>query len=293
MSWQQIVCQTSLTFQDIIVETLEAADAVSITWQDAKDDPILEPRPGEMRLWDALVITALYEEETDLTALLLTLETQKAAWNIQSLKVETVEDQVWERAWMDSFQPMCFGKRLWIYPSWHEIPNDDSVKLLLDPGLAFGTGTHPTTALCLEWLDGQDLKGKEVLDFGCGSGILAIAALKLGAKHAVGTDIDPQALQATHDNAERNSIDLAQLYTCYPDALPAQTYDIVMANILAGPLVELASTLLAALRPGGQLVLSGILAEQAQTIADTYKPALAMIDITQKEDWIRVTGTLR
>jgi ribosomal protein L11 methyltransferase len=293
MSWQQIVCQTSLHFQDIIVETMEAADAVSITWQDAEDDPILEPRPGEMRLWDALVITALYEEETDLTALLLTLEAQKAAWNIQSLKVETVEDQVWERAWMDSFQPMCFGKRLWIYPSWHEIPDDDSVKLLLDPGLAFGTGTHPTTALCLEWLDGQELNGKAVLDFGCGSGILAIAALKLGARHAVGTDIDPQALQATHDNAERNAIDMAQLHTCYPEALPTQTYDIVMANILAGPLVELAPTLLAALRPRGQLVLSGILAEQAQAIADTYKPALATLDVTQKEDWIRVTGTLR
>lgn len=293
MSWQQLICHATSHFQDAIVEHMEAADAVSITWQDAEDDPILEPRPGEMRLWNNLVVTALYEENTDLTELLLLLENHKTDWQIETVLLETVEDQPWERAWMDSFHPMCFGKRLWIYPSWHEIPADDSVKLLLDPGLAFGTGTHPTTALCLEWLDGQDMAGMEVLDYGCGSGILAIAALKLGAKHAVGTDIDPQALLATHDNAERNSINAAQLHTCYPKQLPQQTWDVVMANILAGPLVELAPALLAALRPGGKLVLSGILAEQSAAIQDTYQSALTDFSITQKDDWIRVTGIRR
>ncbi len=290
MSWQQLVCQTTSVYQDIIVHTLETASAVSITWQDAEDDPILEPRPGEMRLWDNLVITALYEESTDLTALLLQLESHKTDWQIQSLVLETVEDQPWERAWMDSFKPMCFGQRLWIYPSWHELPQDNSVKLLLDPGLAFGTGTHPTTALCLEWLDGQDLTGKDVLDFGCGSGILAIAALKLGANYAVATDIDPQALQATVDNAERNTIPSAQLHTCLPEDLPERTYDVVMANILAGPLVELAPTLLAALRPGGQLVLSGILAEQASAIQKAYSSALVNFTLTQQDEWLRVAG---
>lgn len=293
MSWQQIVCQTTSRFQDTVVGQMEAADAVSITWQDAEDDPILEPKPGEMRLWDNLVITALYEIDADLSSLLLTLELNKADWQIGSVQLETVEDQPWERAWMDSFQPMCFGKRLWIYPSWIEIPDDDTVKLLLDPGLAFGTGTHPTTALCLEWLDGQDMDGKTVLDYGCGSGVLAIAALKLGAKHAVGTDIDPQALQATHDNAERNGIDPASLHTCYPQDLPSQTYDVVMANILAGPLAELAPALLAALRPGGQLILSGILAEQADSITDTYRVSLDNLGIEQKDDWIRVSGVRR
>lgn len=161
-----------------------------------------------MRLWANLVVTALYEQDTNLDALLLNLETHKTEWQIESIVLETVEDQVWERAWMDSYQPMCFGKRLWIYPSWFEIPEDDTVKLLLDPGLAFGTGTHPTTALCLEWLDSADLNGKTVLDYGC-IRILAIAALKLGAQSAVGTDIDPQALRFTHDNAERNSIPAA------------------------------------------------------------------------------------
>lgn len=290
MSWQQLVCHTTSKHQEVVVESMEAVGAVSITWQDAEDDPILEPRPGEMRLWNNLVVTALYEDDTDLNALQLLLETRQTDWQIESVLYEIVEDQPWERAWMDSFQPMCFGKRLWIYPSWFEIPDDDSVKLLLDPGLAFGTGTHPTTALCLEWLDGQDMVGQEVLDYGCGSGVLAIAALKLGAKHAVGTDIDPQALLATQDNAERNSINPALLQTCYPEALPKQTWDVVMANILAGPLVELAPALLAALRPGGKLVLSGILAEQASAIANTYQPALADFSITQKDDWIRVTG---
>lgn len=293
MSWQQVVCQTTSRHQDTIVEQMEAADAVSITWQDAEDDPILEPKPGEMRLWENLVITALYEADTDLTTLLLTLEVNKANWDIASVQLETVEDQPWERAWMDSFQPMCFGKRLWIYPSWFETPDDDTVKLLLDPGLAFGTGTHPTTALCLEWLDAQNMSGKTVLDFGCGSGVLAIAALKLGAKHAVGTDIDPQALQATQDNAERNGIAPATLTTCFPENLPAETYDVVLANILAGPLAELAPVLLAALRPGGQLILSGILAEQADSITNSYQSSLSHLNIVQKDDWISVSGIRR
>ena len=293
MSWQQLVCHTTADKQDLIVDTMETAGAVSITWQDAEDDPILEPKPGEMRLWEALVITALYEQDTDLTSLLLTLESHKETWHIQQLQVETVEDQPWERAWMDSYQPMCFGQRLWIYPSWYEIPDDDTVKLLLDPGLAFGTGTHPTTALCLEWLDTTDVTDKTVLDYGCGSGILAIAALKLGAKSAVGTDIDPQALQATQDNAERNAVVTTQLHTCYPEKLPAQTYDLVMANILAGPLVELAPTLLSAVKPGGALILSGILAEQADSIRDAYATHLDDFVITQKDDWIRVSGIRR
>lgn len=291
MSWQQLNCYTTSTHQDTIVELMEAANAVSITWQDAEDDPILEPRPGEMRLWDKLIITALYEQDTDISALLTELDTHKTQWQIQSLVVETIEDQAWERAWMDSFQPMCFGKRLWIYPSWYDLPEDDQVKLILDPGLAFGTGTHPTTALCLEWLDGQELSGKRVLDFGCGSGILAIAALKLGAVQAVATDIDPQALQATVDNAQRNGIQGEQLALYYPHELPTATYDVVIANILAGPLVELAPQLLAAIKPGGQLILSGILAEQADTIQAAYAKHLSNLTITPKENWLRVTGS--
>lgn len=293
MSWQQLLCQATSQHQDTIVGQMEAAGAVSITWQDAEDDPILEPKPGEMRLWNNLVITALYEADTDLTALLLLLGTHKTDWQVHSLQLEPLEDQPWERAWMDGFQPMCFGQRLWIYPSWHDIPQDGSVKLLLDPGLAFGTGTHPTTALCLEWLDSADMQEKTVLDYGCGSGILAIAALKLGAQQAVATDIDPQALLATQDNAARNGVEPARLHTCYPEDLPLQAYDVVMANILSGSLVELAPTLLAALKPGGRLVLSGILAEQSDTIQAAYSRTLHDVQIAQKDDWIRFSGTAR
>lgn len=293
MSWQQLLCQTTSQHQDAIVEQMEAAGAVSITWQDAEDDPILEPKPGEMRLWNNLVITALFEADTDLATLLLLLETRKTGWQIHSLQREILEDQPWERAWMDGFQPMCFGQRLWVYPSWYDMPQDDSVKLLLDPGLAFGTGTHPTTALCLEWLDDADVQHKTVLDYGCGSGILAIAALKLGAQQAVATDIDPQALLATQDNAARNGVEPARLHTCYPEELPSQTYDVVMANILSGPLVELAPTLLAALKPGGKLVLSGILAEQGSAIQAAYSQTLHDVQIAQNDDWIRFTGTAR
>lgn len=293
MSWQQLVCQTTSHFQDSIVEMMEAAGAASITWQDAEDDPVLEPLPGEMRLWNNLIITALYEEDVELSALRTQLLQQQAAWEIHSLELSTLEDQVWEHAWMDSFQPMCFGERLWIYPSWCELPDDGSVQLRLDPGLAFGTGTHPTTALCLEWLDGQAVNNQQVLDYGCGSGILAIAALKLGATHADATDIDPQALQATQDNAQRNEIPSAQLHTCYPDELPQQQYDVVMANILSGPLIELAPTLLATLKPGGKLVLSGILAEQQDAVQAAYGPALDNMQIVQKDDWIRLSGVGR
>lgn len=293
MSWQQLVCHTTLDHQQAIVAAMEAEDALAVTWQDAEDAPILEPKPGEIRLWDKLIITALYPAEHDLTPLLLLLQAQREAWGIQALRHEMLAEQAWERAWMDSFQPMCFGQRLWIYPSSHALPADGSIKLLLDPGLAFGTGTHPTTALCLEWLDNQDLRGKTVLDYGCGSGVLALAALKLGATYAVATDIDPQALQATQTNAERNGIPAQQLHTCYPEALPQKQYDIVMANILAGPLEELAPHLLGALRPAGDLVLSGILATQTQALQNCYQPHLDDFSITQKEEWIRITGKLR
>ncbi|MGB0847034.1 MAG: 50S ribosomal protein L11 methyltransferase, partial [Thiolinea sp.] len=184
-----------------------------------------------------------------------------------------------------------FGKRLWIYPSWTEAPDDASVKILLDPGLAFGTGNHPTTALCLEWLDGEDLSGKTVLDYGCGSGILAIAAAKLGAAHVMATDIDPQALEATLENCRRNDIPEGQVTTLMPEELPAGTYDVVVANILAGPLVTLAPTVLSHLKPGGRLALSGILNEQSEMIEAAYSPALTDYSISSQEDWIRLGGT--
>lgn len=291
MTWQQILCHTTAEHQEAISELLENAGAASVTFQDAADQPVLEPLPGETPLWDQLIIIGLFPRDEDLTQLLLLLELQKGDWGISDIKLEQLEDRPWVREWMDNFHPMQFGKRLWIYPSWTEAPDDASVKILLDPGLAFGTGNHPTTALCLEWLDGEDLSGKTVLDYGCGSGILAIAAAKLGAAHVMATDIDPQALEATLENCRRNAIPEGQVTTLMPEELPAGTYDVVVANILAGPLVTLAPTVLSHLKPGGRLALSGILNEQSEMIEAAYSPALTDYSISSQEDWIRLGGT--
>lgn len=191
---------------------------------------------------------------------------------------------------MDNFHPMRFGQRLWIVPSWHAAPEPDAVNLLLDPGLAFGTGTHPTTALCLEWLDGQHLDNCSVLDFGCGSGILAIAAKLLGAQQLTCTDIDVQALEATRDNASRNGIAAADIPVYLPEDMPQQEFDVVLANILAGPLVALAPQLIGHTRSGGRIALSGILAEQAQEVRDAYSAAFTLDPTAEKDGWVCISG---
>jgi ribosomal protein L11 methyltransferase len=211
------------------------------------------------------------------------------------VRFREVEDQDWTRAWMDRFQPMQFGHRLWIYPWNMEPPADPPTPqaiVRLDPGLAFGTGTHPTTALCLEWLDGLDLDGRRVLDFGCGSGVLAIAALKLGASAAVGIDNDPQAIAASRDNAERNGVG-EQLALYLPDDAPAEVFPVVVANILAGALDALAEQLAAACVPGGRIALSGILAGQEQALLERYAPWFDALEATQREDWMRISGVRR
>nr|CAA6807785.1 MAG: Ribosomal protein L11 methyltransferase (EC [uncultured Thiotrichaceae bacterium] len=291
MTWQQIICQTTSQHQESISELLENAGAASVTLQDAADQPVLEPLPGETPLWDNLVMVGLFQAEADLTQILLMLELQRNAGIISDVKLEQLEDKPWVREWMSNFHPMQFGERLWIYPSWSEPPDDASIKILLDPGLAFGTGNHPTTALCLAWLDGEDLTDKTVLDYGCGSGILAIAAAKLGAGKIVATDIDPQALQATQDNAERNGLSAEAIHTCFPEDLEAETYDVVIANILAGPLVSLSSDILGHLKPEGRLALSGILQEQTEMVSKAYSSALTETSIETKEDWIRISGS--
>ncbi len=235
----------------------------------------------------------LYDAETDMKAVVAQLQQHPLLGENFVRKIEQIEDKDWEREWMDNFHPMRFGQRLWICPSWREIPDPDAVNVMLDPGLAFGTGTHPTTSLCLEWLDGLDLNGKTVIDFGCGSGILAIAALKLGAKEAIGIDIDPQAIQASRDNAERNGVsDRLTLYLSdkKPQTLSA---DVVVANILAGPLRELAPVIGALPQAGGLLGLSGVLATQAEGVADAYRDVFEIDEIAEKEEWCRITATKR
>ncbi len=292
MPWLQvrlaITPEQAQTYEDALLDV----GAVSVTFMDAEDQPIFEPDLGTTPLWSHTHLLALFEADVDPAPLLAHLELLTGA-ALPEHQIERIEDQDWERSWMDNFQPMRFGRRLWIVPSWHEAPQPEAVNLLLDPGLAFGTGTHPTTALCLEWLDGQDLAGCTVLDFGCGSGILAIAALLLGAERAIGTDIDPQALEASRDNAGRNGIVPERFPLYLPEQLPQQQADVVVANILAGPLVQLAPRITSLVKPGGRLALSGILAEQAEEVRIAYADAFELEPTAEKDGWVRIGGVRR
>ncbi|MDD7569031.1 MAG: 50S ribosomal protein L11 methyltransferase [[Actinobacillus] rossii] len=292
MAWIQIRLNSTNERAEAISDFLEELGSVSVTFMDSQDTPIFEPLPGETRLWGNTDVIALFDAETDMAPILTALQGSHLLEQGFAYKIEQIEDKDWEREWMDNFHPMKFGKRLWICPSWREIPEPDAVNVMLDPGLAFGTGTHPTTALCLEWLDSLDLEGKTVIDFGCGSGILAIAALKLGAKSAVGIDIDPQAILASRNNAEANGVaDRLQLFLS--DDKPADLKaDVVVANILAGPLKELYPIISQLPKAQGNLGLSGILASQAQSVCEAYAQTFELEPVVEREEWCRITGKL-
>ncbi|MGF1738652.1 50S ribosomal protein L11 methyltransferase [Photobacterium satsumensis] len=291
MPWIQIKLNATAENAEAIGDMLmEETGAVSVTFLDAQDTPVFEPLPGETRLWGDTDVIGLYDAETDMKFVLEMLKNSPLIADDFAHKIEQLEDKDWEREWMDNFHPMRFGRRLWICPSWREVPEPDAVNVMLDPGLAFGTGTHPTTSLCLEWLDGQDLAGKTIIDFGCGSGILAIAALKLGAKKVIGIDIDPQAIQASRDNAERNGVaENLELYLPQdqPEGILA---DVVVANILAGPLRELSPVIKSLVKDGGLLAISGVLESQAEDVATYYGDELELDPIAAREEWCRISG---
>ncbi len=289
MPWVQLTIATGAERAETLSQALETAGALSVTLADAADQPVLEPRPGETPIWSQTRVIALFPAGTDLTPLQTALTPHLSAAERASWRVDTLADQVWERAWLEHFHPLRFGERLWVCPSDQEPPDPDAVIVRLDPGLAFGTGTHPTTALCLAWLDAAPLTHAQVIDYGCGSGILAVAAAKLGAATVHAVDIDPQALTATRDNAARNGV-AERIHTCAPERLPAVTADIVIANILAGPLVELADHLSALLKPGAHLVLSGLLAEQADAVQRAYAATVTWEPPAQQQEWVRLHG---
>lgn len=292
MSWLQLRLAITPEQAETLEHALLGVGAVSVTFMDAEDQPIFEPDLGTTPLWSHTHLLALFDGDVDESDLLTHLQLLTGG-ELPQYHLERIEDQDWERSWMDSFHPMRFGRRLWIVPSWHAAPEPDAVNLLLDPGLAFGTGTHPTTALCLEWLDGQQLAGLDVLDFGCGSGILAIAALLLGAEKAIGTDIDSQAIEASRDNAGRNGIDPVRFPLYLPEQLPNGQADVVVANILAGPLVTLAPQIIERVKPGGRLALSGILCEQAEEVRAAYAEQFDLDPTADKDGWVRITGIRR
>jgi ribosomal protein L11 methyltransferase len=281
-------------FEDALLE----AGAVSITLEDAGDDPVLEPAPGTTPLWPTIRIKALFEASEDREDLTRHLESAELGW--PTLQFEIIEDRPWEREWLKDFKPMLFGRRLWVCPDGQRpaaepqppAPSLQPVFLDLDPGLAFGTGTHPTTRLCLEWLDAAEIGGVSVIDYGCGSGILAVAALKLGARRALAVDIDPQALTATLENAARNRVQ-DRLCVHAVSSMPREPANIVLANILAEPLLQLAEELSLLVVPNGRIVLSGLLESQADEVARRYQPWFDIAPAVTENGWARLDGRRR
>ena len=285
-------------------EWLFASGAVSVTYQDKNDQPILEPAPGEMRLWDDVQLVGLFAQaqSTESIHSALLLSAAAMGMSVPPFELRILADAVWERAWMEDYQPMQFGPKLWVCPSHCDNPDQDAVIVHLDPGLAFGTGTHETTDQCLQWLGRQTqqtrtpLAGLNVLDYGCGSGVLAIAAALLGARTVIAVDIDQQALDATRQNAVENGV-LQQLQIGFPDNAellsPATQVDLILANILFEPLTQLAERFAGLLGSGGQLVMSGILAEQVEPLSMSYNKWFDIAPESQKNGWALMTATRR
>lgn len=292
MAYIQVFLELDAEDTQAAEDLLMDSGALAVTLRDPGGEPVLEPAPGDNPLWPSLTLCALFPDGMDLSDLRRRAAVSLGETTIASWRQETLQDQVWERVWMDDFTPMRFGRRLWICPSTHQVDAEEAVVVHLDPGLAFGTGTHPTTALCLRWLDGQDLRGRSVIDLGCGSGVLAIAALLLGAEACVGIDNDPQALVASRDNAIRNHVSgrLRLLDANDPEPEPA---GVLVANILSSILIRLQPQVSRLLATGGQLALSGILDTQVDAVTEAYAGSFALDPPQQDGDWMLLTGRKR
>ncbi len=289
MTWLELSVRVARQNASLVETLLQNQPLLALTLTDDADDPVLEPGVGETPLWPSVCVTALFTGDTPVEPLTRMLSLVPGVDWPHQVSFRTFEDQQWERVWMDRFKPMRFGKNLWIVPGGSEVPVQAMHVLRLDPGLAFGTGTHPTTHLCLEWIDGHDFDGETVVDYGCGSGVLGISAAIKGAKTVICVDNDPQALTATRDNAHRNGVE--ETIECLaPEQFKPQPADVVLANILAGPLVELAPRLGATLKQGGSLVLSGILEGQAEEVENAYADTFGEFEKKVMDGWVRLTG---
>jgi ribosomal protein L11 methyltransferase len=269
---------------EAVEAALQEIGAISVTFVDRGDEPVLEPKPGEFRLWSDTSVRALFDDANPAERTLGELSSRLGLQITHSATLHTVEARDWERVWMKDWKSMRFGRRLWVCPTAGEPPDDpDAVVVRLDPGLAFGTGTHPTTALCLQFLDALPLADRSMIDYGCGSGILGIAALKLGALHVIAVDLDPQALIATRDNAVRNGVEARLEIQGVPPELPAA--DVVVANILADPLIELLPVLRSACKAGADIVLSGLLKSQVYAVKAAYSSGFDIVQVFGRDDW--------
>lgn len=288
MPWLQLIIASDENSADKISDALMDHGAVSATLQDMQDQPVLEPALGTTPMWSQTRVIGLFDANEDLNQVVKNVETQLQQ-TLPNWKAEPLEDKDWIRAWMDNFKPMQFGHKLWVVPSTFAPPHPDAINILLDPGLAFGTGTHPTTSMCLEWLDAHPPVGQQIIDFGCGSGILAIAGILLGATKAEAIDLDPQALLATKDNAEKNRVQ-DKISTHLPEKFEKQQTSLLLANILAAPLITLAPYFAELTLLHGNIVLSGILAEQANDVLGAYQPYFDIAIWKQQDDWVCLAG---
>ncbi len=290
--WLQISFDVPSQSAPTFSELLSDAGALAVTLKDAGNEPVLEPAPGTTPLWTCTRVVGLFDANVDAASLLEHLQSLQAEAGLPPHRIDHLPEQAWERLCMDEFKPMRFGSRLWVYPSWAIPPSSDAVSVRLDPGLAFGTGAHATTALCLEWLEGLPLQGRQLIDYGCGSGILAIAALKLGASRAWAVDTDPQALQATRRNAAENQVN-GRLVATAPDKLAGITADVLVANILAEPLIELAPVFADHLSAGAWLGVSGLLRHQAARVSSGYRRWFDLDERVDRDEWCLLTGHRR
>lgn len=292
-SWLQLTLEAIEHPPEQLEDALLQAGALAVTLEDAGDQPVLEPAPGETPLWAHTRLTGLFDAQSDIEVIKTQLRRFLHVGTLPECRLTALEERDWVRAWMEHFHPMRFGQRLWVCPKAQTPPEPAAINLRLDPGLAFGTGTHPTTALCLEWLDSAELAGKTVLDYGCGSGILAIAAAKLGAAHVWGTDIDPQALLASDANTADNEVE-DHIELAHPNALLDELQvDLLLANILAGVLVQLRAEFGRRVKPGGRLILSGILEQHVDAVQAALIGDFQFDTRRTREGWVLLAGLRR
>ena len=294
MTWQQLRVQVRSDNIEPLEQLLLDHGGLSISYLDAEEQPVFQKAPGSTPLWDHVDLVCLFEKETNLDGLLFLLQQHPAVEDKTTLNLEVLEDQAWERSWMTDFKAMQLGERLWVCPSWQEPPEPNAINIMLDPGLAFGSGSHATTSMCLQWLEQNTRNDSVVIDYGCGSGILAIAAALLGASRVIAVDNDPQAITATIENAKRNHIPEGIIETYLPEQLPddrtSLQADILVANILAEPLMQLAEDFSHFVKPTGCIALSGLLAEQVEELLSHYSAWFKMEQAVLSEEWARISG---